>query len=311
MKTLDEWLRELGVERSQFQKRNWGCRGLDPKVRDARAVIARALLDGGWEWAQISEFMGMTHGAWHYLVKDKGGERGRRKRAAVLKKNVADPCSETKRRIKLAFGFPARLVREKAVKAASTEEAKRKMAAGVAAYFSQPEVRQTISRRMRAKWADRNYRVTMETAARTDETRLLRANNAAKFNSRFKHPKLRYPKEGAVVQMKSTWEIRAARILDAFDEVSRWDYEGFRVPVHPTFTIPDFKVVLRDGSVFVVEVKARWVYESDWPGRDLKIKRRTAAEDFCRERGWQYETWFLADIEKLEKIFDLGGSLCY
>jgi len=97
-------------------------------------------------------------------------------------------------------------------------------------------------------------------------------------------------KTGAVCNYRSSWEKMYMEELDSRDDVEIWKYEPMSLPYFLEGKlkryIPDFQVILSDGSCLLVEVKP-----ASLVGTDMNEAKHAAALDFCMKNGWKYMTW--------------------
>lgn len=96
--------------------------------------------------------------------------------------------------------------------------------------------------------------------------------------------------KGGDVSVRGDLELRALELLEQDPNVVRIEYEVLTVPYmingKNRWTVPDFRVLLADGSHKVIEVKA-W-RKSTWVREQPKID---AVRSFCEKRGWAFEVW--------------------
>lgn len=97
-------------------------------------------------------------------------------------------------------------------------------------------------------------------------------------------------KTGRTCNYRSSWEAAYMEELDGRDDVVDWHYEPLSIPYvlegKTRRYVPDFQVVLSDGTSLLVEVKP-----SELASTEMNEAKRTAALDFCQKIGWKYTVW--------------------
>lgn len=172
---------------------------------------------------------------------------------------------------------------------------------------------------MKAKWSDPAYRETVLAVraakgfAHTPESKAKIAAANRKRKGVFKHSDesrrkiseanvwkvrkgdFRYrgfveTKRAGKIGFRSLWEKQAAMMLDEMPGVVSFQYEALAIPYEwegrRRLTIPDFLVLMTDGSTQIVEVKPRGYRDS--PKESAK---GSACRSFCLSRSWSYAIW--------------------
>jgi hypothetical protein len=97
-------------------------------------------------------------------------------------------------------------------------------------------------------------------------------------------------KTGAVCNYRSSWEKMYMEELDRREDVETWKYEpmvlSYFLDGKIKRYIPDFQVILNDGTCMIVEVKP-----SSLTGTEMNEAKHAVAYDFCMKNGWKYMTW--------------------
>lgn len=97
-------------------------------------------------------------------------------------------------------------------------------------------------------------------------------------------------KTGRTCNYRSSWELELMHQLDSDDTVETWNYEPLSIPYvleeKTRRYVPDFQVVLSDGTSLLVEVKP-----PELTSTETNAAKRSAALDFCQKVSWRYAEW--------------------
>lgn len=97
-------------------------------------------------------------------------------------------------------------------------------------------------------------------------------------------------RKGGTCGYRSLYEKKVMRLLDSNTRVRTFEYEAIGIPytyrAMTRLTIPDFLLVMLDGAVKIVEVKAKRFMNSK-----KELAKQAACREFCLKRGWTYEVW--------------------
>lgn len=93
---------------------------------------------------------------------------------------------------------------------------------------------------------------------------------------------------------RSTYELKAAQILEQMDDVGYYSHEAIDIPYtdeegHPHRYIPDFWVFYFGGRMEIIEVS------SDWQLKEKAIKLE-AGRQWCKEVGCDFSVWTEANL---------------
>jgi len=97
-------------------------------------------------------------------------------------------------------------------------------------------------------------------------------------------------KTGETIFYRSSWELEYAKLLDADESVTTWEYEPFSIKytlgTKQRSYLPDFLVTYSDGTKELVEVKPPSLESTR-----ANQAKRLAALDLCNTNGWHYASW--------------------
>lgn len=187
-------------------------------------------------------------------------------------------------------------VREKFRKTVSTDEYKRKNSEKQKQAQNRPEVKAKRKRTHASVEYKEKQRAAQLIAQNKPETLLKQSiarvkaliEGRAKINSRGKQGTYQSLKAGAV-HYRSTYELKAFKILDDRDDVVSFEVEAFSVPYmfneKMKRCVPDILVKTLVETI-IVEVKPQYRLKEE-----QTITKLEAIKNFCGERKMKFEIW--------------------
>ena len=102
-----------------------------------------------------------------------------------------------------------------------------------------------------------------------------------------------YNKINKNIQYRSSYELKALKILDNDISVVKYEYESIRIPYDngKHNTIPDFIVTYANGIKKMIEVKCKALLKKF--NNSIKIK---AMKKYCKKNDIQFELWMEEEL---------------
>lgn len=171
------------------------------------------------------------------------------------------------------------------------------------------EVKPWLTEQLRQQWADGKFafhvgrqrtpeEIAKQKAAYTPEVRAVMSQKRTAYiqtagahdHQLFGIPEWMDTQKGGRILTRSSFERRAAQLLDQADEVVGFEFERELVLPNGKHILPDFLASMADGSKVLIEVKPEYVLRC-YSDEHRAIKRLCAARDEALRQGWKFTIW--------------------